>query len=97
MTCTADCPRQITGQAPHRQDRNCRTVTEISSWAPEGALAPRLTGRLTVDSNVILTSEPASGRHELVTSQPPSSKGVSMQAEEYPLLGAVTRQRLVKT
>jgi hypothetical protein len=98
MTCTADYGRDkwqarpvVTEGAPHRQNHNCRTVTEISSWALQGAVAPRLTGRLTVDSNVILTSEPVSDRHELVTSQSPSSKDVGMEAEEYPLFGAVTR------
>jgi hypothetical protein len=35
--------------------------------------------------------------HELVESQPLSSEDVSTEAEEYPLLGAVTGQRLVKT
>jgi hypothetical protein len=30
------------------------------------------------------------GGHELVASQPPSSEDVSMEAEEYPLLGTAT-------
>jgi hypothetical protein len=30
------------------------------------------------------------GGHELVANQPPHSEDVSMEAEEYPLLGAVT-------
>lgn len=38
-----------------------------------------------------------SGLHEEFVSQLPSSEDMSMEAEEYPLLGAVTRQCLVKT
>jgi hypothetical protein len=35
--------------------------------------------------------------NELVVRQSPAGKDVNMKAEEYLLLGAVTRQRLVKT
>jgi hypothetical protein len=31
--------------APHRQNRNCLTVTKIWSWAPDGCLTPRQTNR----------------------------------------------------
>jgi hypothetical protein len=40
--------------APHRQNRNCLTVTQIWSWAPEGASHQDI-GRLTVRHNVTLT------------------------------------------
>jgi hypothetical protein len=51
--------------APQKQDRNCQRVTNIWSWAPDGARhqdllvdgrsTPRLTGWLTVNRNVTLT------------------------------------------
>jgi hypothetical protein len=42
-------------EAPHQQTRNCLTVIKICSWAPDGCLTPRQTGRLTVGRNIILT------------------------------------------
>jgi hypothetical protein len=37
---------------PHtKKNNNCLTVTEIQSWAPDGCLTPKLTGRLTVGRN----------------------------------------------
>jgi hypothetical protein len=41
--------------APHQQTRNCLTVINIWSWAPDGCLTRRQTGRLTVDLNITLT------------------------------------------
>jgi hypothetical protein len=38
----------------HRQIRNCLAVVTIWSWAPDGRLTPRETGRLTVGRNIIL-------------------------------------------
>jgi hypothetical protein len=41
------------------------------------------------------STQAASCRHELVVGQSPAGKDVSTEAEEYPLLGAVTMQWLV--
>jgi hypothetical protein len=42
--------------APQKQDRNCQTVINILSWAPDGArYQDLLTDWLTVNRNVILT------------------------------------------
>jgi hypothetical protein len=41
---------------PHQQIRDGLTVIKIWSWAPDGSLTPRQTGRLTVGSNITLTS-----------------------------------------
>jgi hypothetical protein len=68
---------------PHQQTRSC-------PWG----LTPRQAGRLTVCCNVTLTLTNIS---ELVASQLPSNEHMSMEAEEYPMSRAVTRQRLVKT
>jgi hypothetical protein len=38
-----------------QQTRNWLTVIKIWSWAPDGCLTPRRTGRLTVDRNITLT------------------------------------------
>jgi hypothetical protein len=38
--------------APHQQNRNCLTVIKIWSYAPDGCLTPRQTGRLTVGRNI---------------------------------------------
>jgi hypothetical protein len=35
-------------------------------------------------------------RRKVIASQPPTSEEVSAEAEEYPILRAVTRRRLVK-
>jgi hypothetical protein len=48
------CPL-VTVSAPHQQTRNCLTVIKIWSWAPDGALTPRQTGRLTVRRIITLT------------------------------------------
>jgi hypothetical protein len=40
---------------PEKQDRNCQTVINIWSWAPDGGSTPRLTDWLTVSRNVTLT------------------------------------------
>jgi hypothetical protein len=53
------CKRQtrtfVREGAPHQQTRKCLTVTKICSWAPDGSLTPRYTGRLTVGRNISLT------------------------------------------
>jgi hypothetical protein len=41
--------------AQHEQTRNCLTVINIWSWAPDGCFIPRQTGRLTVGRNMTLT------------------------------------------
>jgi hypothetical protein len=41
--------------APHQQTRDCLTVIKIRSWARDGCLTPRRTGRLTVGHNITLT------------------------------------------
>jgi hypothetical protein len=38
----------------HQQTRNCLTVIKIWSWAPDGCLTQRQTGRLTVGRNITL-------------------------------------------
>jgi hypothetical protein len=38
-----------------KQDRNCLTVINIWSYAPDGCFMPRQTGRLTVGRNITLT------------------------------------------
>jgi hypothetical protein len=44
-------------QAPHQQTRNCLTVINIWSQAPDGCFIPRHTDRLTVGHNIRLDSE----------------------------------------
>jgi hypothetical protein len=41
--------------ASHQQTCNSLTATEIWSWAPDGYLTPRQTGRLTVGRSITLT------------------------------------------
>jgi hypothetical protein len=41
--------------APCQETRNCLIVIKIWSWAPDGCLTPRQTGRLTVGRNTIMT------------------------------------------
>jgi hypothetical protein len=42
-------------RAPHQPTRNSLTVTKIWSWAQDGCLTPRQTGRLDVGRNITLT------------------------------------------
>jgi hypothetical protein len=55
---------------------------------PRWALKPGLTDRLIIGHNVTLTLIWVSCSHELVVRQLPASKYMSIEAEEYPLLGA---------
>jgi hypothetical protein len=41
--------------ASHQQTHNCLSVITIWSWAPDGYLTPRQTGRLMVGHDIILT------------------------------------------
>jgi hypothetical protein len=72
--------------APHRQTRNCLTVIKIWSWAPDGCLKPRQTGRLTVRRNITLISDLTlrvdSWSNELVVRESPAGKKVSTEAED---------------
>jgi hypothetical protein len=56
---SSNCKRQtrplIREGASHQQIRNCLAVIKIWSWAPDGCLTPRQTGRLTVGRNITLT------------------------------------------
>jgi hypothetical protein len=56
---SSSCKRQtcplIRERAPHQQTRNRLTVIKIWSWAPDGCLTPRQTGRLIVGRNITLT------------------------------------------
>jgi hypothetical protein len=49
------------------------------------------------DSSRLVSSLRVSFRHELVSRQSPAGSDVNTRAEESPLLGTVTEQRLVKT
>jgi hypothetical protein len=55
---SSNCKRQnrpvVREGAPHPQTRNCLTVIKIWSWAPDGCLTARQTGRLTVGRNITL-------------------------------------------
>jgi hypothetical protein len=39
---------------PHQQTCNCLAIIKVWSWAPDGCLTPRQTGRLAVGGNIIL-------------------------------------------
>jgi hypothetical protein len=56
---SSNCKRQIRplvrDGTPHQETRNCMTEIKIWSWAPDGCLTPRETGRLTVGRNTSLT------------------------------------------
>jgi hypothetical protein len=45
----------VRGGAPHQQTRKCLTVIKIWSWAPDGCLTSRQTGRRIVGRNITLT------------------------------------------
>jgi hypothetical protein len=71
-----NCKRQtrslVRDGVPYQQTRNCLTVIEIWSWAPDGCLKPRQTGRLTVDRNIDFESE-------LIVGQSPAGTKVSTE------------------
>jgi hypothetical protein len=54
-----NCKRQtrplVREGALHRHIRNCLAVIKICSWAPDGGVTPRQTGRLTVGRNITLS------------------------------------------
>jgi hypothetical protein len=54
------CKRQtchlVREGAPHQQPRTCVTIIKIWSWAQDGCLIPRQTGRETVERNITPTS-----------------------------------------
>jgi hypothetical protein len=56
---SSNCIRQtrplVREGAVHQQTHNSQTVTKIWSWAPDGCLTPRQTGRLTVGRNITWT------------------------------------------
>jgi hypothetical protein len=56
---SSSCKRQtsplVRDNASRQQTRKCLTVIKIWSWAPDGGLKPRQTGRLTISHNIILT------------------------------------------
>jgi hypothetical protein len=93
--------------APHQQTRNCLKIIQIWSWTPDGGLTPRQTGRLTVGRNITLNLTLVSRERELLAIanqrfvvgcgwKVPADCGVRVEAEEFPLLEAVTKQHLVK-
>jgi hypothetical protein len=79
--------------AAHQQTRNCLTATKILFLAPDMCLTPKQIGRLIVGRNVNLTLTWT----QRFASQPPSNEDVKAKAKEYPLLEAVTQQRVVET
>jgi hypothetical protein len=72
--------------------RECPTLAnlQLSDTNKKSGLKPKMCGQLTVDRNITFTLKS-------VVSQLPSSEDVSTEAEEYPFLGAITRQHVVKT
>jgi hypothetical protein len=59
------CPLARDG-APHQQNRNCLIVVKMWSWAPDGCVAPRQTGRPTVDSNITWLWKPVSSARKSI-------------------------------
>jgi hypothetical protein len=76
--------------------RQTVTLGHKVPWKSESRInmLARTSSNLAVSQKSELVAD--SCRRELVASQPPSNKDMSTEVEKYPLLGAVTRQRLVK-
>jgi hypothetical protein len=72
--------------APHQNTGNCLTVTRICSWAPDGCLIPRQTGRLTVGGNInltlTLTLKVDSWGNEIIVRLLQAGKNLSTEAED---------------
>jgi hypothetical protein len=54
------------GGALHRRARDCLTVVEVWSWAPDGCFVPRRTDRLDVGRNMRLDSTSSRMRDTVV-------------------------------
>jgi hypothetical protein len=80
------CPLVREG-APHQQTRNCLTVAKMWSWARDGCLTPRQTGRLTIGRNITLSLILVC---EVVVRWSPVCRGVSTERRE---TFAVAKQR----
>jgi hypothetical protein len=54
--------------APYQEPRNCQRDKKIWSWAPDGILTPRQTGRLTVGHKLTSVSDSSTGNMQKQTS-----------------------------
>jgi hypothetical protein len=86
---TKDRPVLSSKWAPLKQDCNCQTVTNIWSWAPDGTWHQDL---LTDSPSVVMRLKELN----LVVRRWRVGNGVRAEDEEFPLLEAFTRKRLMK-
>jgi hypothetical protein len=80
---TKDRPILSSEKAPHKNDRNCQTVINIWSWAPDGGRhQDLLTDWPTVSRNVTSTSTGGSRIECWVDFGTPACRNMSLGAEE---------------
>jgi hypothetical protein len=84
------CPLVREGTS-HQQTRNCLTVIKIWSWATDGCLTPRKTGRLTVSHNIILT---VTSLKPWMTVLAKASNNLTDQLKKKPCTGNIKRLKL---